>query len=175
MGTQKSVRSVRSVHARVTAGTARTAKYIPILVGPAPSPTRPTPRGQRSRPGCARRGSTPSRRGNEPPSRDSEEFEELLAQLDSLPPGRHAAIARMCFKQVAECPVCGEPIRRCDKRTLIEIDGKRQLVHLSLACAGREPERELSGEELQKAKDAPLKRLETLRAEAAGRRREWKS
>lgn len=59
-----------------------------------------------------------------------EEFEELMAQLDSLPPERRAPIARMVFEAVGVCPVCAEPVRRCDSRRLIDLDGEQRLAHI---------------------------------------------
>ena len=102
-----------------------------------------------------------------------EEFEELMELLDHVAPDRRGPIARMLFEKVAECPRCGEPIRRCEKRAVVETNEEPELLHL--VCAGREPERELSGEELQEAKDAPVRRWEALRAEAAEQRRRRKS
>jgi hypothetical protein len=58
------------------------------------------------------------------------EFEELLAQLDSLPPDRQAAIARMVFELVGICPVCDEPVRRCDSRRAVEVDDEHWQAHI---------------------------------------------
>ena len=58
------------------------------------------------------------------------EFEELLAQLDSLPPDRQAAIARMVFEVVGICPVCDEPVRRCDSRRVVNVEDEDWLAHI---------------------------------------------
>jgi hypothetical protein len=58
------------------------------------------------------------------------EFEELMEQLDPLPPDRRAPIARLLFEVVAHCPRCGKGVRRCDARKLIEIDEEFWLAHL---------------------------------------------
>jgi hypothetical protein len=59
------------------------------------------------------------------------EFEHLMASLDHLHLDREgkAAIARMVFEVVADCPTCGEGVRRCDPRRLV---GDR-LLHLECA------------------------------------------
>ena len=75
----------------------------------------------------------------------AEEFEALLSQLDPLrdemrrrrPPmseeeitARIVGIARMNFAIVGLCPVCDEPVRRCDSRRLIKHDGEQRLAHI---------------------------------------------
>lgn len=50
------------------------------------------------------------------------EFEALMASLDHLEHldrERKAAIARLVFEVVADCPTCGEGVRRCDSRRLV--------------------------------------------------------
>jgi hypothetical protein len=94
------------------------------------------------------------------------EFEQFMAQLEPVPADRRSAIARMNFEQMAECPICGEPVRRRDRRDLI--DGG--LAHL--LCTRREITPEPSGEQLQNAKRQERDKLEAMRAAAAGRIRE---
>ena len=57
------------------------------------------------------------------------QFNRLMAQLEPVPADRRAAIARMNFEVVADCPQCGEPVRRCDARRLIN----GRLLHLNCA------------------------------------------
>lgn len=58
------------------------------------------------------------------------EFEELLAQLNFLPPDRQAAIARMVFEAVDVCPVCSESVRRCDFRRRVVLEDEDRLAHI---------------------------------------------
>ena len=58
------------------------------------------------------------------------EFDRLIDFLEPVDRKHHAAIARMVFLEVATCPRCELPIRRCDTRRLV---GDR-LHHLT--CAG---------------------------------------
>jgi hypothetical protein len=75
----------------------------------------------------------------------TQEFEDLLAQLDPLreemrtrrPPmteeeisARVVGIARMVFAIVGICPACDEPVRRCDSRRLVQHDGEQRLAHI---------------------------------------------
>jgi hypothetical protein len=75
----------------------------------------------------------------------AKEFEALLSQLDPLreemrrrqPPmteamisARIVGIARMVFAIVGLCPVCDEPVRRCDSRRVIVHDGEQRLAHI---------------------------------------------
>ncbi len=48
------------------------------------------------------------------------EVQDLLDQLASVPPDRRAPIIRMNFEIVGLCPVCDEPVRRCDCRRLVD-------------------------------------------------------
>lgn len=48
------------------------------------------------------------------------ELGRLIDFLEPVDPRRHAAIARMVFHQVAVCPICGYPVRRCDPRRLVD-------------------------------------------------------
>lgn len=54
-----------------------------------------------------------------------------LRFLDPLPEHRRAPVIRMLSEVVSDCPVCEEPVRRCDRRAL-DID--EQLGHLQ--CIG---------------------------------------
>jgi hypothetical protein len=58
------------------------------------------------------------------------EFEALMEFLEPVNPERHAAIARMVFEEVAICPVCDRPVRRCDARRL----HRDRLRHLGCAA-----------------------------------------
>ena len=57
------------------------------------------------------------------------EFDRLMDFLGPVDREHHAGIARMVFLQVAVCPRCDEPVRRCDARRLV--DGQQ----LHLRCA----------------------------------------
>lgn len=61
------------------------------------------------------------------------EFERLVGRLDRIDVERQAAIARLVFEVVANCPLCDEPIRRCDSRRLVYV--RRDLGRLThLRC-----------------------------------------
>jgi hypothetical protein len=62
--------------------------------------------------------------------REAEELREQLDLLDYIDDERKTAITRMVFEVVVECPICEEPVRRCDSRRLVD----ERLMHLS--CAG---------------------------------------
>jgi hypothetical protein len=59
-----------------------------------------------------------------------DEFEALMAQLEPVSAGRRPGIARMIFEALGPCPVCDEPVRRCDRRVLIDVDDDQLLAHL---------------------------------------------
>ena len=98
------------------------------------------------------------------------EFADLMTFLAAVPEGRHAAIARMLFEQVAACS-CGQPVRRCDARKLVE----GRLVHL--ACArdagmlrgdnAHEPACGGGGRSMKPQPVAPVPRVAVTREEAA--------
>jgi len=63
------------------------------------------------------------------------EFEAVLSSLDHLEHldrKRKAAIARLVFEVVSDCPVCGEGVRRCDPRRLVD----DRLFHLGCSEDG---------------------------------------
>jgi len=93
------------------------------------------------------------------------EFDELMTQLEPVSEARRPAIARMMFEEVGACPVCDESVRRSDRRILTDAG----LTHWT--CTGREVERELTGEELQEAKEAPMRELRGVMAEIRKSRR----
>ena len=57
------------------------------------------------------------------------EFERVMASLDPLDGERRAAVARLIFEVVGDCPYCNEEIRRTDPRRVV---GGR-LAHLICA------------------------------------------
>ena len=80
-----------------------------------------TPRGQGDvSPFCPGRSTTdePTNQpnGGPPPMPTTDQFAQIVAQLDPLPAGRRESIARMATEEVATCPRCGQSVRRCDPR-----------------------------------------------------------
>lgn len=53
-----------------------------------------------------------------------------MAQLEPVSADRRPGIARMIFEGLGPCPVCDEPVRRCDRRVLIDVDDDQLLAHL---------------------------------------------
>ena len=127
-----------------SAGNDGYVKGGPELRGPPrpPQPRRggrpPPPTGALGPPGAGGR-STPSAlpadgmaeptnppNGGPPPMATTDQFAQIVAQLDPLPAGRRESIARMATEEVATCPRCGQSVRRCDPRLVVN----DQLVHL---------------------------------------------
>jgi hypothetical protein len=48
-------------------------------------------------------------------------------QLEPLEENRRVAVIRLLAEAVAECTVCGRPVRRCDRRVLLE----GRLLHIA--------------------------------------------
>ena len=64
---------------------------------------------------------------------DRDQVARWLDELDSLPPDRGAAVIRLLGEVVADCPVCGLPVTRSDRRAPSEAG----LGHLD--CVGPAP------------------------------------
>jgi hypothetical protein len=93
------------------------------------------------------------------------EFQALMAWLEPVDPDRRGPIAQMMFEVVGDCPICEEPVRRCDARDLTDAG----MAHP--ACTGRKLPPDPPPERYEEAKRKEERKLEALREEIAARKR----